>query len=476
MKYSIPRFVGLVCWLSLAIAEAVPPPAATAEWNALLASCGPLTTVAGNAVTGALDPDNNDWIPSFENDSALSANLSNPHMAQADALGNIYIADKASDSVLKVTPDGKIHTWAGTHVDGFNGDGPALATTLQLSQPNGIFVVPDGTVFVYDPGNQRIRKISPSGQMTTIIHDTDPRWATSGRGLWVNQAQTVIYYTMEVVNLSTGNKIGGVVKKWSSTTGTVHAITRYPASPTSSTLEFQNPGNIDVNPADGKLYVTDRAEDDNTPARSKVWRIDTEGVNGSISTKTAVAGSGVSTIPGGDGALATATFLDEVRGISFLSNGSYFLVTHQGGDIWYVDTYGYIHLFIQGRGGKDLVLGEGSTLPITTYEAISEPRSVVIMPNGSILIVSNDSGVVRKIPRTVSVPPASVVDTLWATPTNWRLRWNSQVGQTYLVERSLDLQTWTVQQIVTAASTLSTYQETVPAGQSRAFWKLSPPK
>ncbi len=475
MNFTLTRLVGLISVLAMAAAWSVPPAAATAEWNALLATCGTLTTVAGNGVVSALDPDTNDWVPGFENGPALLANLSNPHMAQADALGNIYIADKASDSVLKVTPDGKIHTWAGTHADGFNGDGPALATTLQLSQPNGIFVAPDGTVFVYDPGNHRIRKITPTGQMSTVVNDADPRWASSGRGLWVNQAQTLIYYTMEVLS-QTGTKLGGVVKKWTASTNTIQAITRYPASPTATTLEFKNPGNLDVNPVDGTLYVTDRAEDDTTPTRSKVWRIDVQGVNGSISTKTTVAGSGVSTIPGGDGELATATFLDEVRGISFLKNGAYFLVTHQGGDVWYVDTFGYIHLFILGRGGRDLVLGEGSALPITSYEAISEPRSVMVAPNGSLLIVSNDSGIVRKVSRTPAVVPPTIIDSGFPSATSWRLRWNSEIGRTYLVERSTNLQSWTVQQIVTATTTQSSYLETLPNGLARAYWKISPPK
>jgi hypothetical protein len=184
----------------------------------------------------------------------------------------------------------------------------------------------------------------------------------------------------------------------------------------------------------------------------------------------------VSTIPGGDGELATATFLDEVRGVSFLGNGAYFLATHQGGDIWYVDTFGYIHLFIQGRGAKDLVLGEGNAMPITAFEAISEPRSVVVAPNGGILIVSNDSGVVRRVTRTVVLAVPQITDCSFPTATSWRLRWNSEVGRTYLVERSVNMQNWSVQQVVTANATLAEYLETIPVRQARAFWRLSPPK
>lgn len=477
----LPALMGSVCLILTGGVQAVPPPAATAEWNAFLSTCGVFFTVAGNG-GNVVNLDDNDWQialaggTNYENGLAISCNLSNPHMAGADALGNIYIADKASHSILKVTPDGLIHTLAGTHASGNGTDVLALGTTVALDQPNGLYVLPDGTVFVYDAGNHRIRKITPAGMISTVINDGDIRWLSSGRGLWVNQAQTVIYYTMEVSNFA-GGSFGGVVKKWTPTAG-IKVITAYPVSPSSSNLEFRNPGNIDVNPVNGKLYVTDRAEDDATPLRSKVWRIDTEGVNGSASTKVAVAGSGVSTIPGGDGELATATFLDQVRGISFLPNGAYFLVTHEGGDVWYVDTFGYIHLFIQGKGSKDAHKAEGATaFPIVGDDYISEPRSVVVAPNGGLLIVCNDSGYVRRVSRNAAPAPPSVQDATFTNATTWRIRWPSVVGRTYLVERNLNLQgAWEVRQIVTATAAQSTFLETTPSGSSRCFYRISPPR
>src|SRR5687768_10188448 len=92
------------------------------EWAEFQNNYGNLLHVAGTA-TGRQA---NFWQPGFEGGSALAAELSNPHMAVADAAGNIYIADKESHSILKVTPGGTIHTAAGTHVAGDNGDGPAL--------------------------------------------------------------------------------------------------------------------------------------------------------------------------------------------------------------------------------------------------------------------------------------------------------------------------------------------------------------
>src|ERR1035438_392338 len=60
-----------------------------------------------------------------------------------------------------------ITTVAGTGAGGFSGDG-GLATAAQLSSPNGVAVDAFGNVFFTDAGNQRIRKVSASGIITTI--------------------------------------------------------------------------------------------------------------------------------------------------------------------------------------------------------------------------------------------------------------------------------------------------------------------
>src|SRR5712671_1623896 len=113
------------------------------EFGDLSDSFGMTLTLAGVHQATTSNPDGtaiNFWTPDSEGAPAAGVGLSNPHMAAADAYGNIYIADKASHSILKITADGLIHTFAGTHVAGFNGDGPAAATNLQLFSPNGLFV------------------------------------------------------------------------------------------------------------------------------------------------------------------------------------------------------------------------------------------------------------------------------------------------------------------------------------------------
>src|SRR5205085_9141065 len=134
----------------------------------------------------------NFWQASYEGGPATKANLSRPHFAMADRAGNIFSADKDSHSILKVTPDGRIHTVAGTHVGGDNGDGPAAGTSLQLNFPNGEWVRSDGTVYILDTGNSKIRKLDTNGVMTTLF--SVGSGIAIGRGLWVKDDESLCYF------------------------------------------------------------------------------------------------------------------------------------------------------------------------------------------------------------------------------------------------------------------------------------------
>ncbi|HUR46884.1 MAG TPA: hypothetical protein VMZ27_13480, partial [Candidatus Saccharimonadales bacterium] len=201
--------------------------AGASEFDDMAAAFGTTRTLIGVKHTTTTNPDGtsiNFWSSAFEGATARYVGLSNPHMAAADAYGNVYIADKASHSILKITTDGLIHTFAGTHEAGFNGDGPDDATALQITSPNGLYVFPSGVVYLLDPGNHRIRRVDTNGIMTTIVNDPEPNWHPSGRALWVSQDESLIYYTHEfkplVVNGVTNLfSDGAAIKKWTITNG-----------------------------------------------------------------------------------------------------------------------------------------------------------------------------------------------------------------------------------------------------------------
>ena len=114
---------------------------------------GALTAIAGTGTNGR----------SGDGGQAINAQLFIPVDVTLDGAGNIYIAEMYDSRVRKVTPDGTITTIAG---GGKSGDGPALSTLLA---PNlGIAADRDGNVYVAEYDTNRIRKISPSGTISTI--------------------------------------------------------------------------------------------------------------------------------------------------------------------------------------------------------------------------------------------------------------------------------------------------------------------
>jgi sugar lactone lactonase YvrE len=93
--------------------------------------------------------------------------LNRPEALAIAADGNLLIANQGTDQILERTSDGALHVFAGTGEAGYSGDG-APATEAELNTPGGMTVAPDGTTYVADTGNNRVRAISPSGIITTV--------------------------------------------------------------------------------------------------------------------------------------------------------------------------------------------------------------------------------------------------------------------------------------------------------------------
>jgi trimeric autotransporter adhesin len=135
---------------------------------------GIITTVAGNGEGRAAadswnragkTPEDNSSIG--DGGKAIEARLKKPEGVAVDSSGNLYIADYGYFRVRKVTPTGIITTLAGNNQGGLGGDG-GQATAAQLNGPNGVAVDSSGNIYIADTINNRIRKIAPDGVIKTV--------------------------------------------------------------------------------------------------------------------------------------------------------------------------------------------------------------------------------------------------------------------------------------------------------------------
>ena len=128
-----------------------------------------IVTVAGNGRDGFAGDGSN----------AAGAHFNSPTGIAVDSSGNIFIADRDNNRIRKVTTGGIVSTIAGNGTAGFSGDGGA-ATAARLNGPEAVAVDGAGNVFISDSLNQRVRKVTPGGIISSITGNGTPDFAGDG--------------------------------------------------------------------------------------------------------------------------------------------------------------------------------------------------------------------------------------------------------------------------------------------------------
>jgi serine/threonine protein kinase, bacterial len=204
---------------------------------------GVVTTFAGNTTKGNADG------------TGGAASFFNPAGITIDTAGNLYMADKYNNEIRKITPAAVVTTIAGISLPG-SADGPGGAARFQL--PSGICIDPAGNLYITDWGNNEIRKITPTGGVTTIAGNL-AAGNNNGTGSAASFDVPAGIGIDAAGNLYVGEYGDDDIRKISPadavTTIAGNTASGY-GDGTGSAAQFNQPVGIVADPA-GNLYVTD---------------------------------------------------------------------------------------------------------------------------------------------------------------------------------------------------------------------------
>jgi hypothetical protein len=152
-----------------------------------ISPAGAVTTLAGSA-----------GLPGGVDGTGSAARFNNPNGVAVDGSGNAYLADTGNQTVRKVTPTGVVTTLAGSA--GLSGSADGTASTARFYSPRGVAVDGSDNVYVADSYNQTIRKISPAGVVTTLAGSALLAGSADGTGTAAR-----FYYPLGVAVDGVGN-------------------------------------------------------------------------------------------------------------------------------------------------------------------------------------------------------------------------------------------------------------------------------
>lgn len=105
--------------------------------------------------------------PGSVNGVGTAARFDSPSAVALDSLGNKYVADTNNHTIRKITPSGEVSTFAGLIATAANVDGSA--SSARFNFPFSLAVDGADNIFVADRNNNSIRKITPAGDVSTVI-------------------------------------------------------------------------------------------------------------------------------------------------------------------------------------------------------------------------------------------------------------------------------------------------------------------
>lgn len=325
-----------------------------------------------------------------------AARFNSPRGVTTDAAGNVYVADTLNATIRKIAPDGTVTTLAGKGGSVGITDGPS--STARFNQPFHLAVDTNGNVYVATSVSDTIRKVTPTGVVTTIAGlannpgtadgtNNIARFATP-TGIAVDPSGNLLESdspgdTLRTITAFGTNWVVATVAGSSSNAGAADGI--------GTNALFADPAGLGVGTG-GTVFIAEGTNDD---VRQVVR-------NGSTWTVTHYAGaSGIAGTADGQGAGAR---FKTPRGLSVDQFGTVYVADRDNDTIRLVTTNGVV-VTIGGLTGS-----AGNTPGTGVVARFSSPTDVTIDSQGNIYVADQNNDVIRKgWPAFAGAPPAITV-------------------------------------------------------------------
>jgi sugar lactone lactonase YvrE len=274
-------------------------------------AAGVISTFAGNG------------SPVYAGDGgqATAASFNGASGITVDGAGNVYFADISDRRIRKINTAGIISTIAGTGTAGYSGDGGA-ATAAQVSSPYGVLADAAGNIYIADAGNNRVRKISATGIISTVAGDGTPSFGGDGGPATAAQLSSPVCLALDVQgNLYIADGLNNRIRKVS-TSGIITTVAGtgtagYSGDGGAATAaDINQPLGVATDAA-GNVFISDQFN-------HRIRRVDPAGII------TTIAGTGTGAYSG-DGGPATVANIKQSFGI----------IADSTGDIYFSDWGNY---------------------------------------------------------------------------------------------------------------------------------------
>jgi len=311
-------------------------------------------------------------VGGFSNGSGAAALFNNPQGVVADAAGNVYVADGFNNVIRKITPTGDVSTYAG---DGNAGLTNGPAAKAEFYAPQSLAIDAQGNIFVADVGNNVIREITAAGMVST--------YAGNGMHGYINEINSLAQFNDPQglcvdasENVYVADRVNNVIRKISAAGRVTRLAGYYGIGPglyntsVDSLALFNTPNSVAVD-SKGNVYVAD----------SKNYCI------------RKISSSGVSTLLGGS---VQTTLIGTPVGVAVDAKDNLYIVDNSGRIIEFTTSNNVVYILAGSAGTSGYKDGSGASAQF------NNPQSVTVDKQGNIYVADYGNNVIRKIVTNIT--------------------------------------------------------------------------